>query len=450
MTRVSVTGFLFCLATPVLAQPPGQELPAGHPPVGPREARQQIQEEQEAQQQEAREQRTEPTPQDQMHRILSGESPELVTAEESSDVPAGTIRVRVVDGRGEPVAGQAVDVGILAQGARDRRNGRTDAAGTALFTDLGGDSNRAFRVNVPHNGATYQSTPFRMPPDRGYDVRVMRLPTTTDDEAVLALLTRSFFELRDTRIHVVQQVQLVNLGDRTYVFPEEGKLVELPEGHTAWQWQEVMTDQRLSQVDEGFRIRGSLPPGRVDLVWAFDLDVEGSEMEIALPVPFRTFSARVEADAPEGMTIDVHEMPEAQLHEAGQQRVYITEKRFTPNEPAPSRFRVTLSGIPGPGPLRWLAVGAAFVLALAGLLFFFLPSGRAAGGAAALAQRRKALLDEAAQVERMFQADEIGPKYRQRQMDAVVAELAAVLRREEAARATSEKSEAGKKAGRPG
>lgn len=444
MTRAAIVLVLLG-AAPALAQPP-QELPPGHPPLGPRDVMQQAQEQREQQEQVQREQRTQPS--DQMHRILQGEAPELVTARESAEVPAGTIRVTVVDARGNPVSGQGVDVGMLAQGARDRRNGRTNGSGVATFGDLEPGGNKAYRVNVPYGGATYQSTPFQLPPDRGYDVRVVRLETTQNEETLLSLLNRTFFELRDTRLHIVQQVQLVNLGEQTYVFPEDGKLVRLPDGFTAWQWQEVMTDQRLSQVEEGFRIRGSVPPGRVTLVWAYDLDVTGKEMEIALPVPFRTFAARVEADAPEGMQIDVQEMPEAQLHEAGQQRVYITERRFTPNEPAPSQLRVQLTGIPGPGPLRWLATGAAVILILAAFLLLVVPRGREAGGALAVADRKKALLAEAANIERMFRADEIGPKYRQRQLDAVVTELAAVLRREEALRATSEQSERANKAAR--
>ena len=431
--------------SPALAQPQPQELPPGHPPLGPRDVMQQAQEQREQRESETRQQQL---PQDQIHRILQGQGPEVVVARESADVPAGTIRVTVVDPRGQPASDQAVDVGILEQGARDRLNGRTNAEGVVAFHDLEPGGNKAYRVNVPYQGATYQSTPFRLPPDRGYDVRVTRIPTTDDENAILSLRTSTFFEVRDTRLHVEQQVELANIGEETYVFPEEGKLVELPEGFTAWRWQEVMTDQRLSQVEEGFRMRGSIPPGRVNLTWAFDLDVTGTEMEVRVPVPFRTFVARVLADAPEGLSIEVEDMPEAELHDAGQQRVFLTEKRFSPNEPAPSRFRVSLSGIPGPGPIRWLATGGAVILLLAALFLLFAPRGRPAGSVEALADRKKALLSEAVAIEKTFRANEIGPKYRSRQMDAIVAELAAVLRQEEAAKATSAKGEAGKKAGR--
>ncbi len=447
--RRSALVLVLALAVPAAAQPPEPqgELPSGHPPLGPRDVMQQAQEQREQREQEQREQRA-PTPEDQLHRILRGEDVPQVVAQESADVGRGRIRVRVVDGgAGRPVSGQVVDVGVLEAGRHERLSGRTAADGSVTFDGLEPGGERAYRVDVPYQGATYLSPPFRLPPDRGYDVRVTRLPTTRDERTVLSLLTRTFLELRDTRLHVVQRVQLVNVGGETYVFPEDGKLVELPEGFTAWQWQEVMTDQRLSQVDEGFRVRGSLPPGRLDLTWAFDLPVSGTQMTIDLPVPWRTFAARVEANAPEGMELDVEELPRGQIHEAGEQRVWVAERRYRPEDRSPSRLRVEVSGIPGPGPLRLLALGAAIVLLAGSILFLLLPGRRPLDGAEALARRRKELLDEASAIERSFRAEEIGPKYRQRQMDAVVAELATVLRRQDAARATSEKSEASKKGG---
>lgn len=435
---------ILALAAPAAAQQPQQgALPPGHPPLGPRDVMTQAREQRERQEQEAREPRT-PTPPDPIHRILSGDQPELVVARESDDLPAGTIRVTVVNPQGRPIADQPVDVGILESGARERLNGRTGPGGVVTWTDQETGGNRAYRVNVPYRGATTQSAPFRLPPDRGYDVRVTLLPTTRNDQRVFATLTRNDLSLRDERIHVVQQVQLVNVGDHTYVFPEEGKLVELPEGFTAWQWQQVMTDQRLGQTEEGFRIRGSLPPGRVDLVWAYDIPIEGTDMEIALPLPFPTFAAQVAADAPEGMAIDVQDMPSGEFLGQGEQRIWVTQKRYQ-NGPSPSRVTVQLSGIPGPGPLRWVALGAALLLLIGAGLFVFVPGRRPAATAEALARRRAELLDEAAEVERMFRAEEIGPRYRRRRMDAIVAELASVLRREGAARTTSERGRAGKR-----
>jgi hypothetical protein len=88
------------------------------------------------------------------------------------------------------------------------------------------------------------------------------------------------------------------------------------------------------------------------------------------------------------------------------------------------------------------------ILLLAAVFLLLAPRGRPAGSAEALADRKRTLLAEAVGLEKMFRANEIGPKYRSRQMDAIVAELAAVLRQEQTAKATSAKGEAGRKAGR--
>lgn len=75
------------------------------------------------------------------HAGGSGAAPrerQLVTALPSAQIPAGTIRVTVVDQLGAPVAGADLNVGLMAAGAgrdrllvADRRRGRRDVHGTA-------------------------------------------------------------------------------------------------------------------------------------------------------------------------------------------------------------------------------------------------------------------------------------------------------------------------------
>jgi hypothetical protein len=48
--------------------------------------------------------------------------------------------------------------------------------------------------------------------------------------------------------------------------------------------------------------------------------------------------------------------------------------------------------------------------------------------------RQQELLDQAADLERMFEANEVGPKYRAKQMDAISTQIASLLREEEAAK----------------
>ena len=432
------------------AQPPAQpaqagQLPEGHPPTGPQGVFQQIGEAREEEQQREREQRNPPP--DQMHQILQGQGPRLSSAQATAELPAGSIRVTVLDTTGERAVGQSVDLAILAQGGdRDRHVQMTDDSGQARFDDLPTGTSQAYRVNVSHMGATYSSTPFQLPTDRGYDVRIIRLPTTHSERAVLAVLTRSFLELRDTRLHIIQMVQLANLANETYIFPEEGKEVVLPEGFTAFQSQEVMTDQRIQPTETGFKVRGSLPPGQVQLTWAYDVPLDTGKMELELPLPWRTFTARVETDAPEGLDLEVSGMPDADLHETGGHRLLFTQKRYGPSDPPPDTLRVQLSGIPGPGPMRWIALGAMIILVGTGLMFMFVRGGKPSVKREALSRRRDELLAEAENLEKMFRQDEVGPKFRRRQMDAIVTELASVLRQEDAVRATGgQTSQASKK-----
>lgn len=360
--------------------------------------------------------------------------PRVASADPSPSIPAGNIRVRVVDEHGEPVAGQEVLLGVMRQGGdRERTPGRTDASGVFTYTDLPTGSGQAYRVNVPRDGATYSSTPFQLPTGVGYDVRVEVRPTVRSDRSLLLVLGQTMVELRDERLHVIQQARLSNLAAATYLFPEGGTRIALPEGFTAFQTQPVMTDQRVVELaGEGVRIEGSLPTGQVTLAWAFDLPVTGAEMDIEIPNPFRTFQYRVIATAPRGMTMEVDDMPAPVRFDDQGQPLLGTEVQRSPDQPALSTIRIHLRGIPGPGPARWFALAIAGVFFALGAIFVA-RGGRTDGGAGWRARRRQALLTEAEALERDFAAGEVGPEHRQSRREAIVRELAVLLYQDERA-----------------
>ncbi len=360
--------------------------------------------------------------------------PRVASADPSPAVPAGHIRVRVVDERGAPVPDQAVLLGVMRQGGdRERTPGQTDASGVYTYTELPTGSGQAYRVNVPRDGAMYSSTPFQLPTGIGYDVRVEVRPTVRSDRSLLLVMGQTMVELRDERLHIIQQVRLSNLAAATYVFPEGGTRIELPEGYTAFQTQAVMTDQRVVELaGEGLKIEGSLPTGQVTLAWAFDLPVTGSEMDIELPNPFRTFQYRVISTAPRGLSMDVEEMPTPVRFDDQGQPLLGTEIQRSPDQPALSSIRIQLRGIPGPGPQRWIAVGIASLLVALGVLLAA-RRGRTDGGAAHRARRREQLVAEAAQLETDFAAGEVGPEHRQSRRAAIVRELAVLLYQDERA-----------------
>lgn len=368
--------------------------------------------------------------------------PSVATGGESDEVPTGSIRVTVVDAAGTPQPEATVLLGIMRQGGdRERTPGITGADGVYTYTDLPTGTGQAYRINVPFEGATYSSTPFQLPPSRGYAVRVTRLPTTHDQRLLLLVVGQTFIEIHEERLHVVEEMQVSNLGEATYVFPDAGLRMELPEGWLAFQTQPVMTDQRLEEVaDFGVALHGSLPPGRVTLAFAYDLPLSGSDMTFEVALPIRTYIYRVIADAPTTLRLDVDGMPRAIRFEDQGRSLLGTEIQRQPDDPQISHLRITMHGIPGPGPLRWIALAIAAVIVLGGV-FVASRAGSRSGpvSAGALAERRRQLLEELRALDAEFESGEIGPAYRQSRRSAIVRTLAGVLSEED--RAANESSD---------
>lgn len=363
-------------------------------------------------------------------------------AEPSDDVPAGSVRVLVVDPRGNPMPDVAVDIGGLASGERTRYNERTNAEGVATFTDLPTGQGQAYRVNVPNDGATFSTSPFQLEANRGHDVRVMRFPVTRDPRFVFFHVFRVIAEQRGERMHIIHQAELSNAGNEAFVF-DQTEPVALPEGYVNFRFQRVITDQRVEEIEaEGdddtgsYVIRGSLPPGTVRLAWAYEMPISDTEMSIPVQIPLRFFTLQALAEAMPELEMSVRGMPRAQrLDPQGGQCVdsqqtegcaWVSQVRRGPEDEALSAITMRLTGIPGPSPIRWFAVAIALLFSIGGFGAFFLKRDRGRD-LASLERRRDALLAEAEMLEEDFEDGEIGPEYRRSRRDEIVRELAVVL-----------------------
>lgn len=437
---------LFLVASTAHAQPQPGDQPAGPADIinGAREARDQAEQErslegpQDQAPQQAPQQAQQPEVAPEVVRRANGRTPPLAISEPDNRVPRGTIRVIVVDAQNNPVSGADIRIGIMkSDSSRDSIMGRTNTAGILDQAELPTGSSQAYRVNVHYDGATYSSTPFRLEPDRGQLVRVRRLETTRDTRALLQSLGQTMLEYKQGRVKVTQQAQLMNLGDETVVLDADSIRFDLPEDFTAFQTPQSMDDQRLVPDDDGFVVRGSVPPGRVALVWSYDLPLSGDEISFSTNMPFRTYGYRVMTDAADGMRLEVDGFPRAEEHEGhGGRRLLVTQIERGPEDDDLDRLRITVRGIPGSGPARWLALGGAMVL----LIFGFLLATRGGDRAGAITRARRArqdeLLEDAAELEKLFQASEIGPKFRERRMAEIVDELASLIRLDEATKAS--------------
>ncbi|MCZ6807402.1 MAG: carboxypeptidase-like regulatory domain-containing protein [Deltaproteobacteria bacterium] len=361
-------------------------------------------------------------------RVLGNVS-SIAVFETDTELPPGTIAVEVVDEAGEPVPQAAVRLGVMEQsGGRQSEACVTNDEGRCLFEELATDSAHSYRVNVPYDGARYSSTPFRLDSKAGQRVRINRLPTTTNDQRVFQVLGRTMVEFKDDRAHVTQEVRLTNLGDATYVFPDGGLTIRLPEGAKAFDSRPMMTDQRVSRTDEGLEISGSLPPGRATLTWEYDVPFEGSTLTLEQAVPFRTMEYQVISDHIDGMTLEVEGFLVARIHEGADRRFLVAGLMRRPGDPRIDPLRIHIRGIPGGGPLPHLAVALAFVFLVLGLIFVFRPSDESQVLAKARTERRKELLDEIAALEAERKADRIGPTFYEHRRRELTDELAILLR----------------------
>lgn len=360
---------------------------------------------------------------------VMGNVPDVTVSVVDDSLPVGTIVVEVVDGEGAPLEEAAVRLGVMQQsGGRESKNCITDERGRCTFEELVTDSSHSYRVNVPHDGARYSSTPFRLDPGAGQRVRVTRLPTTTSDDRVFQVLGRTMIEFVGDRAHITQEARLANLGGATYVFPDGGLEIALPEGAKAFQSRAMMTDQRVSGGEEHFTISGSLPPGRATLTWAYDVPIEGSSFSIEQTVPFRTMEYQVISDYIDGMTLDAEGFSPARTHEGTDRLFLVTGLARRPTDPPINPLRVHVRGIPGGGPLPFLAVGLGLVFLGLGVILVLRPSDASGEVAAARADRQKELLDEIAQLEADRKGERVGPTFYAHRRRELTDELAILLR----------------------
>ena len=361
-------------------------------------------------------------------RVL-GNVPGLVTSTPDPELPAGTIAVEVVDTAGAAVSKQAVRLGLMEQsGGRESKACVTDETGTCSFESLPADAKHSYRVNVPYDGARYSSKPFRIDATKGQRVRVVRLPTTTDNRRVFQILGRTMIEFRGGRAHVSQEARLANLGEATYVFPEGGMPIRLPDGFKAFDSMEVMTDQRLAATDEGLKISGSLPPGRADLMWTYDIPVSGTSITIEQPVPFATMEYQVVSDYIEGMTLEVEGFQVARVHEGADRRFLVAALMRRPGDAPVDPLRIHIRGIPGGDLLPYLASAIAAIFVFLGIWLLFRPLDQSAILAKVREDRRGELLDEIASLEGQRKAEAIGPSFYAHRRRELADELAIVLR----------------------
>lgn len=382
-------------------------------------------------------------PHDHAHAMLS--PPSMPTAEEAVDLPAGSIAIEVTDPKGAPYPDAQIVLGVMSSSsARTEQRATADRTGRYTFKGLATGSQQAYRVNVLYGGSKFSSTPFRLPDHTGYRARIPLKETTRNDRLFVQLVGQTVVELRDDRLHITQQARLANAGESVFVLPQDGVIIPLPEGHTAFQWQDQMTDQKGEEVaGKGFRLRGSFPPGTVTLAWTYDVPRSGSSARIPVNLPWKTYTYRVISEAPDGLSLRVADFPEPERVKSEGRWLWFTQIQKDATSPMLAPFTVRLDGIPGPGPGRWVAALVAALLAAFGLSQAFKRGDDSVDRKLFIEKRKAQLLAEARAVDAEHARGESGPEYFARRLSEIETELALLLRDEESMKGAVQAAKAG-------
>lgn len=351
-------------------------------------------------------------------RQFSEPQPDQLQA--AADIPVGSIEALIVDADEKPIPNLEVRLGILFQTVaegekRTSKSAKTNANGVARFDGLTTGSSYSYRVSAKNGLGEYGSSPFNLKDTSGMRALLHVFPASSDvNVAVVGMRGFLYFETRDDVFQVEALFRVINLGRVAWV-PND-VVMDLPEGWKAFSAGDAsaMTDARFEAVEgRGARLLGTYPPGQRDVSFRFQLP-KGSSDSASFRVrpPPRVAEMRVIAVASRQMGLEVPdwEAPRDGVGPRGD-RVLVTRKVVSRGADEIREFTVTLTGLPVPGPGRWIASGIALAFALLGWAaatgkLRLVSQERAQGDRA---RARDLLIAELVSVTRARERNEIGP-----------------------------------------
>lgn len=344
------------------------------------------------------------------------------SSQPAADLPNGTVEAQIVDDRDKPLPNVEVRLGIhfqsVAEGESKKHvTGRTDAEGKVRFDGLEANSNYSYRISVKSGPAEYASAPFQFRTGMGHRVLLHSFPVTRDlAQAMIGMRGFVYIEPRDDVFQFEVLFRVFNVGRKTWV--PSNTYMRLPTGWKAFKANEGMSDARFEADDaHGARLAGTFSPGQHDVSFRFQVPKETSSVaSFRIGMPPRVMEIRVIAESSPGMNLDIDgfEPPQTATNQMGE-RVLVTRRVMRTGDPELKAFSIVLTGLPVPGPGRWIAVAIAAGLALTGFgaAFGWFKTGndrrRPVIASQDAEQAREILLAELVELEEARQAGKIGP-----------------------------------------
>jgi hypothetical protein len=415
--------------------PPTDALPSGHPPV-PDEAGDDDEDAPSA-----------PNP----HGAANphGADPRFYQAppdgsQDDPTLPVGTLVVSLRDSQDRPIPHAKFSLSELfstvAKGDKPERITEREVGddGTLRIDNLIIGTGTTYRVSSARAGGRYGTARFPLNDKAGKRAVLHVFDASPNIEELQAGMQGVVYvTLKEDVIQVEQLLSVFNLGEVAWV-PDVA--FKLPAGFKAFNKQEAMNEARIEEVkDHGAALRGTFGPGRNDMDFRYQVPLDGNDKQtITIELPPRVAQMRVMAESSRSMALKVVGFPDPQKVTRDGKRLLVTERQVSRSEGGQQTVEITLSGLPVPGPGRWIAVLLAAVALASGVVYV---ARRRDDGEIDddtrndLVEAREALLSEMVALERAHRSGEIGPKTYARLRAALLDALARVVSQLDSARA---------------
>jgi len=296
-------------------------------------------------------------------------------AEPDAALAVGTLEVRLFDENGAPIPNHPIVLGMVKEGDIQTRNGKSDAAGQARFTDLPIGPQTGYAAVIDWKGLRLNTVPFGLPESGGVRAEIRALARTADPAAItIGAGARIVVQMRDDTLQILEFLPLENSSDKMFD-PGPGAFeIPLPSGFVGAQAQD--NERKVDvQQNRGVAVHGPIVPKRSQLIES-DSERKANEVVFGFVLPYRGDTHDFSQPAPNGigaLTL-ITEQKVTGLTVSGpgvgqrEERVLGGHKYWVmslPAVPAGGAIKFTLSGLPSTDSSgRWFAGALSVALVL--------------------------------------------------------------------------------------
>jgi hypothetical protein len=357
----------------------------------------------------------------------------------------GIIDITIADADNKPIANAPIKLLVkeesVSRGEKSYTvDHATDGDGHLRLTDMKFGTEVSYIVRTNRGEASFETERFQLQDTQGIRVLLHAYEPVTDlAEAALVMEAVVMVEIKEDSFAISHRIRTLNLGRTAFVAKDVS--MRLPTDFTAFNNEGEEGPVRMVEREGFAELQGTFAPGQSEVLFRYQLPLDGkSTQTLNVPLPPRVVHTTVVAGAGPDMKLDVGGFPkaEAERWHNGQRvlkTVHQPDMRFG-LEPllsnmSPRTIQITLSGIPTPGPERWLAVLLAVCGCIGGAVYFLRTRSRSVALSeeerADLREARDRLLDELTQLEKLHRKGDVGPQSYVRLRDALLDALARIV-----------------------